>query len=160
MEFVTVQRAKGAETDGRLDRESDDELAARLRLSVTRLARRLRATAGDDVTASQLSALSSIACRGPLTLGELSAVERVRPPTMTRIVASLEETGLVLRSVDQLDRRVARVDLTPEGHRLLDASRVRKDAYLAERLGQLEPPERAALGRAADALDRLLEGAE
>ena len=137
--------------------ETDDELAARLRLSVTRLARRLRIQTEDGTTASQLSALTSLARRGPLTLGELSAVERVKPPTMTRIVASLEEAQLVSRTADPIDRRVARVDLTDAGRQLLDRSRLRKDAYLAARLGQLSAHDRASLCRAADALDHLLD---
>ncbi|MGH9178328.1 MAG: MarR family winged helix-turn-helix transcriptional regulator [Acidimicrobiales bacterium] len=157
---MTVQRAEVANSAAAPEREPHDELAARLQLSVTRLARRLRTTARDDVTASQLSALSSLACRGALTLGELSAVELVRPPTMTKIVASLEEAGLVLRSVDHLDRRVARVELTAKGRTLLDQRRLRKDAYLAEQLRRLSPADREALVRAADALDRLVDGPE
>lgn len=145
-----------AETDA----ETDDELAARLRLSVTRLARRLRTQGEDGTTASQLSALSSLARGGSLTLGELSAVERVKPPTMTRIVASLEEARLVSRTVDPADRRVARVQLTDAGRELLDGSRVRKDAYLAARLGRLSADDRASLCRAADALDHLLDERE
>src|SRR2546423_13827260 len=91
---------------------TDAELAARLRLAVTRLARRLRQetqNADGDVPPSGLSALSSIERLGPLTLGELSAVERVQPPTMTKVVAGLESLGLVSRTVDPADRRVARV---------------------------------------------------
>ena len=140
--------------------ETDEELAARLRLSVTRLARRLRIQTEDGTTASQLSALTSLARRGPLALGELSAVERVKPPTMTRIVASLEEAQLVSRTADSTDRRVARVDLTDAGRQLLDRSRLRKDAYLAARLGRLSAHDRASLCRAADALDHLLDEPE
>ncbi|HEX2701230.1 MAG TPA: MarR family transcriptional regulator [Acidimicrobiales bacterium] len=135
----------------------DDELAARLRLSVMRLARRLRQQADADVTASQLSALSSLARRGPLTLGELSAAERVKPPTMTRIVASLEDLGLVTRSADPADRRVARVAVSADGLRFIDRSRHRKDAYLAARMGALTPADQAILAAAADALEHLLE---
>lgn len=141
-----------------VERETDDELAVRLRLSVTRLGRRLRSQVDDGVSPSQLSALASVARRGPLTLGELSSVERVKPPTMTRIVASLEEAGLVSRTTDQLDRRVARVDLTDGGRRLLASSRSRKDAYLATRLSALSPQDRAALCRAVDALEHLMDG--
>lgn len=137
--------------------EADAELAARLRLSVMRLARRLRQEADADVTASQLSALASLAWRGPLTLGELSAAERVKPPTMTRIVASLEDLGLVTRTVDPADRRVARVAVSTTGERLVERSRHRKDAYLAARLGALGADDRAALAAAVDAIERLLE---
>lgn len=137
---------------------SEAELASRLRLAVTRLARRLRIQLPGDLSPSQLSTLSSVDRLGPLTLGELSAVERVKPPTMTRIVACLEEQGLVSRTVDQSDRRVARVQPTAEGRRFLERSRSRKDAYLAERLRNLDPDDRAALARAAAVLEQLLEG--
>lgn len=140
--------------------ETDAELAARLRLAVMRLARVLRSQAGDDVTASQLSVLSTLERRGDATLGELSGVERVKPPTMTRVVASLEELGLVSRTGDPADRRVARVAITAAGRALLRRSRTRKDAYLAARLRALDAGDRAALAGAADALERLLlEGA-
>src|SRR3954469_1794979 len=89
---------------------ADAELASRLRLAVTRLARRLRTQLPGQLTPSQLATLSSVERLGPLTLGELSSAERVKPPTMTKIVACLEELGLVTRTVDQSDRRVARVD--------------------------------------------------
>ncbi|MGI8808536.1 MAG: MarR family winged helix-turn-helix transcriptional regulator [Acidimicrobiales bacterium] len=136
---------------------SEGELASRLRLVVTRLARRLRTQLPGDLSPSQLATLSSAERLGPLTLGELSNVERVKPPTMTKIVACLEEQGLVTRTVDQKDRRVARVQATPTGLRFLEDSRQQKDAYLAERLRALDPADRAALERAAEVLERLLE---
>lgn len=138
--------------------EPDAEVAAHLRLSVMRVARLLRAHAGDEVSASQLSALSTLDRRGPATLGELSATERVKPPTMTRVVASLEESGLVVRTADQRDRRVARVAITDAGRELLARTRSSKDAFLAARLRTLPDADRRALARAADALDRLLDG--
>ncbi len=137
---------------------SEAELASRLRLVVTRLARRLRTQLPGDLSPSQLATLSSVERLGPIPLGELSSVERVKPPTMTKIVACLEEQGLVSRTVDQTDRRVARVEVTAEGRRFLDRSRRRKDAYLAERLRDLAPDDRAALERAAEVLEQLLEG--
>ena len=139
------------------DVEVDPELTARLRLVVMRLARRLRGQAEGDVTASQLSALSSLCNRGPLTLGELSAVERVKPPTMTRIVTSLEDLGLVTRVPDPVDRRVCRAELTGAGRRLLEGNQQRKDAYLAARLADLPAAHRDAVTSAVDALERLLE---
>jgi DNA-binding MarR family transcriptional regulator len=128
-----------------------------LRLAVMRLARRLRQQTEGEVTASQLSALASVSRLGPLTLGALAAVERVRPPTMTRIVGHLEAAGLVVRRPAPGDRRSARVELSPAGRELLDRSRTRKDAYLAERLAALTPAEVAVLRQAAAALERLLE---
>ena len=136
---------------------SEAELASRLRLAVTRLARRLRTQLPGELTPSQLATMSSIERLGPITLGDLSAVERVKPPSMTKIVACLEEQGLVSRAVDPSDRRVARVDITAQGRRFLDSSRRRKDAYLAERLRDLDAADRAALERAAAVLERLLE---
>lgn len=135
----------------------DTELAARLRLTVNRLARRLRQHADTDISPSQLSALATIARCGPITLGDLSNAERVKPPTMTRVVASLEDLGLVSRTVNPADRRVAHVGLTPVGERLILRSRSRKDAFLAARLRVLSPADRAALERATDVLERLLE---
>ncbi len=136
---------------------SEAELASRLRLVVTRLARRLRTQLPGELSPSQLATLASVERLGPLTLGELSSAERVKPPTMTKIVSCLEEQGLVSRTVDRSDRRVARVEATPEGLRFLDQSRRQKDAYLAERLRSLSPDDRAALERAAVVLERLLE---
>lgn len=136
---------------------SNRQLASGLRLAVARLARRLRQQSGDDVvTASQLSALASVERRGPLTLGELAACERVQPPSMTRIVARLEELDLVSRSVDPADRRVSRLQVTPVGRRHLQRTRTRKDTYLADRLSTLDPHERDLLAAALPVLERLV----
>src|SRR5262245_14305719 len=110
---------------------SDADLASRLRLVVFRMRRRLHREVGGDARPSQGSALSSGSRLGHLTLGELSQVENVRPPTLTRVVAALEEQGLVVRHVDPNDRRVSRVETTPEGAALLAENRGRTDAYLA-----------------------------
>jgi DNA-binding MarR family transcriptional regulator len=136
---------------------SETELASRLRLSVTRLARRLRQQADGEITPSQLATLSSVDRLGPVTLGELAAVERVRPPSMTRIVCGLEEAGLVSRQVDERDRRIARVEATVAGRRFLERSRGRKDAYLSARIRTLDASDRAVLARAATLLETLLE---
>jgi len=138
----------------------DRELVVQLRLAVMRLARRLRQQTEGEITASQLSALFSVSRLGPLTLGALAAVERVRPPTMTRIVGHLEAAGLLVRRPAPADRRSAEVELSPSGRELLDRSRTRKDAYLAERLATLGPAEVAVLRQAAAVLERLLEADE
>ena len=134
----------------------ETDLASRLRFTVMRLARRLRQTGDGDATLSQLSALSSIDHRGPLTLGELAAVERVAPPSMTRIVSRLEERGLVSREVDAADRRVARVRTTAEGKRMLERSRNKKTAYLAARIDKLSDNERGLLQQALPVIERLM----
>jgi DNA-binding MarR family transcriptional regulator len=125
-----------------------------------RLARRLRQESEGGASLSMLSALSTIDRQGPLTLGALAAEERVAPPSMTRIVARLEEQGLANRKGDAADRRVARVEITPEGHRYLDQYRTRRDAYLAHRLKALSADDRALLTRALPILERLIEEAE
>lgn len=138
----------------------DEELAGRLRLIVTRLGRRLRRQVEGGLTPSQTSALTSLERLGPLTLGELSAVEGVRPPTMTKIVAALEEEGLVARETDARDRRVTHAAATEAGLRLLARNRSRTDAYLADRLQALPPDDLAALQRAVDVLEHVLEADE
>lgn len=133
------------------------DLASRLRLVITRLGRKLRRQAGGDLTPSQASALVSVERHGPITLGDLSSVENVRPPTLTKVIAALEEQGLVARSSDPSDRRVARVVATPEGSELLAETRSRGNAYLAARLQSLPPEDLAALERALAVLERLVE---
>src|SRR5580692_12469728 len=133
--------------------ETEAELAARLRLAVMRLSRRLRQQVADGATSSQVSALASVERLGSPTLGELASSEKVRPPSMTRIVVGLEEAGLVTRQIDAGDRRVARVMLTADGRRVLQRSRSLRTAFLARRLRRLSAPERQALGE----LVRLLE---
>ena len=132
-------------------------LAARLRLAVTRMARRLRQEAEAGVTPSMLSALSSAERQGSLTMRDLCHAEQVQPPTMTRIVAALVETGLVVREQDPADGRVAWVTVTTEGRRLLERSRRRKEAYLAKSLRSLEPEELRTLETAAQILERLTD---
>lgn len=132
-------------------------VAARLRLGVTRLARRLRQEAESGVTPSMLAALSTLDRQGPLTMGDLCAAEQVQPPTMTRIVAALVEADLVVRAPDPTDGRLIWVTLTPAGHRLLERSRKRKEAYLAKALRALEPRDVETLEDAASILERLTE---
>lgn len=131
-------------------------LASRLRLAVTRLARRLRQRADAGITPSQLVALASIEGAGRITVGELCQVEGVQPPTMTKTVAALVEAGFVAREPDPADRRVVWLRITPAGARLLERSRSRKDQYLVRRLRGLTSEELATLERAADILDRLV----
>lgn len=132
-------------------------LAARLRLGVTRLARKLRQEAEPGITPSMLASLSSVEALGPLTMRELCSAEQVQPPSMTRIVAALAEAGLVDRAADPVDRRVVWVTATPEGRRLLDRSRKRKEAYLAKALRSLDPGDLRTLEDATALLERLTE---
>lgn len=136
--------------------EPDPELVARLRMAIARLARRLRQESDVvGLTVSQLAALGSIQRNGTITLGELAAVERVRPPTMTRIVAALEDAGLVVRESDTRDRRIARVRTTPAGDVLLADIRTRRDVFLAEQLCALPDASAAELERMVGMLEQI-----
>jgi len=131
-------------------------VAAHLRVVVARTARRLRQEAGTDLSPSQTAALATIERHGPLTPSELAARERIQRPTATRVIARLEEAGLVERTADPADGRSSLVSLSAEGRALLKKLRANKDAYLARRLEALDPEELAALERAADILERVL----
>jgi DNA-binding MarR family transcriptional regulator len=133
-------------------------LAAHLRLVITRTARRLRQQAGTDLGPSQTSALASVERHGPLTPSELARIERVQRPTATRIVARLEEAGLVERVADPTDGRSFTVSINADGRALMNKLRTRKNAYLARRLRGLDQEDLATLDRAAEILEDLLEG--
>ena len=139
-----------------------EQLAARLRLAIARTARRLRQEAlsgagGVELSPTLAAALATIEAHGPLTPSELAERERVQRPTATRIVARLHASGLVERTPDPLDGRAYLVSPSAEGRTLLGRIRRRKDEYLARRLRALDPADVAALERAADVLERLLE---
>jgi DNA-binding MarR family transcriptional regulator len=138
---------------------SQADLAVRLRLVIARTARRLRQEAGEELSPSQAAALATIDRHGPLTPSEFAVRERIQRPTATRVIARLEETGLVDRTQDPADRRSFVVSLTPAGRELLARVRTRKNAYLARRLRDLDADERATLDRAAAILERVLEEA-
>ena len=144
-------------TTARAAAHIDAELAPRLRLAVMRLARRLRQQAEHDVTPSMLSALSTIERLGPLTLGRLAEIERVQPPTITKILGRLEDDGLVVRTTDEADHRVARVRLSRKGKALVQNARSRKDALLADRLRRLSGDDLAGVERAVDVIERILQ---
>ena len=134
------------------------ETASRLRLVINRAARRMRQEAGSELRASSASALTSVELHGPLTPSELAEIERIKRPTATRILRGLEEQGLVERTPDPNDGRSALISITGDGRERLRRLRQRKNAYLAKRMRDLDPREIATLGRAAEILERLLEG--
>ncbi len=133
--------------------EGEEELATRLRVAVTRLNRKLRQQALAGLSPAQASALGTVNRLGSPTLGELAATEQVQPPTVTRLVTTLESAGLVARETDGADRRVVRVRITAEGRRNLQRIRSLKNAFLTRRLAALDPVEKAQ----AEDLTRLLE---
>ena len=135
---------------------TDSALASALRLSVMRLARRMRAERADTtLSLSQLAALATLERLGPLTPGELAQQERVQPPSMTRIVQTLQDAGLVSRTPHPTDGRQALLEATEQGRALLREDRRRREAWLAHRLDELDDDERRALRDTVAVLDRL-----
>ena len=134
----------------------DDELAARLRVAVTRLNRRLRQESMTGISPSQEAALAAVKRLGRPTLGELAQAEQVQPPSMTRVVAAMEAAGLIVRSGDEDDRRVSRVELTPKGRATLDRIRSLRTAYLARQIALLSPDERSRAEELAHLLERFV----
>jgi DNA-binding MarR family transcriptional regulator len=132
------------------------DLATHLRLTIVRTARRLRQEAGSDLSPSLTAALSTVERHGPMTPSELAARERIQRPTATRVLARLEDNGLVERTPDPHDGRSSLVAATPAARALLDELRTRKTAFLAARLERLGPDDRAVLDRAAGILERML----
>lgn len=136
---------------------TDAGLASELRLSVMRLRRRLANERHPDneLSLNQMAVLGALYRNGDLTVGELAAHERVQPPSMTRAVNCLEEGGYVARRPHETDGRQVLVALTGAGRETVLADRARRDAWLAMRLRDLTPEERAVLRRAAPILERL-----
>ena len=136
------------------------ELADSLRPAVLRLARRLRQTRDESVelTASQYSVLAALSIRGRLSMGELAAEERVRPPTVTRVVNALVDRDLVRRAPAPHDGRQSLVELTDAGRALLLANQRLRAEWLADRLAELDPAELDVLRTAVPLLVRVAAG--
>jgi DNA-binding MarR family transcriptional regulator len=134
------------------------ELASQLRPALLRLTRLVRNQRVDmSVTLTQLSAMATLRKSGPMSAGELAGCERVQPPSMTKVLANLEERGLVRREVHPKDRRQAVIEITPAGEALLDDERRSRDAWLSKQLAMLSAEERAALQRAIPIMEKLAE---
>ena len=137
---------------------TDIAMANALRLSVMRLARRLRAQRPEtSLTLSQLAALATLDRHGPLTPGELAAHEKISPPSMTRILAVLESRDLVTRTPHPTDGRQVLVAAGRAGLDLLREDRRRRDAWLAQRMQSLSDDELAVLRQAGTILDKLAD---
>lgn len=132
-------------------------LASALRPSVLRLARRLRQVRDESVelTTNQLSAMSVLLENGDLLMGELAAMEKVQPPSMTRIVNGLEERGYLARKADPGDKRQCVVTLTDPGKQILLANRRRRNEWLAKRIAELDADEREVLRKAVGILEKV-----
>ena len=133
------------------------DLSPRLRLAITRTARRLRQEADAGLSPSLTAALATLERHGPLTPSRLAEIERIQRPTVTRLLATLEKDGLVGRVADPEDGRVSIVSITREGSALVKKLRSRKNAYLSKRLRNLNDDELETLERATAILERILE---
>lgn len=141
--------------------DADDRLANDLSLAVVRLARQLRFRRPDSpVSLTQLSALATLAKDGPMTPGALATRERVRPPSMTRVIASLVELELVERSSHPDDRRQVLVAVSPAGAELFEAERRAGMEWLQGRLEKLKQEDRATLLAAADLMFAIIDEAQ
>jgi DNA-binding MarR family transcriptional regulator len=136
------------------------DLSPRLRLAITRTARRLRQEADAGLSPSLTAALSTLERHGPLTPSRLAEIERIQRPTATRLVATLEEKGLVEREGDPDDGRVCHVRVTKEGRELIKRVRNRKNAFLSKRLRHLPEDDLKTLERATLILEGILEESE
>jgi len=133
------------------------ELAARLRMTLGRLNRRVRQHGPQSLSSSQASTLASVEALGPVRLGDLAAHEGVTAPTQSRLVGSLEQQGLLRRMQDAEDRRATLLAITAQGRRQLEQLRGERSAFLVGQLGTLTPEQRTALVAALDALESLAE---
>ena len=141
--------------------QTDAGLATAMRISISRLARRLRVErlglGGTETVISdiQLAALAALERHESMTPGELAEHEKVQPPSMTRVIAVLEERGLVRRAPHPTDRRQVVLTVTAEGRDLVQRVRRRREAWLAQRLQELSPEERRVLRDAAPILEKI-----
>ena len=133
------------------------ELAARLRMTLGRLNRRVRQHGPQSLSSSQASTLASVEALGPVRLGDLAAHEGVTAPTQSRLVGSLEQQGLLRRMPDAEDRRATLLAITAQGWRQLEQLRGERSAFLVGQLGTLTPEQRTALVAALGALESLAE---
>jgi DNA-binding MarR family transcriptional regulator len=139
---------------------SDAGLATSLRISVSRLARRMRAERiaqglQPELSDTQLAALAALEKHSAMTPGELAEHEKVQPPSITRVIASLEERGLIERMPHPSDRRQVVLTVTAQGRDVVRTLRRLREAWLAQRLRELDPAERALLQKALPILEKL-----
>src|SRR5215203_2597228 len=151
-----AQQPKG-QSNGSTRGDAALPLAGDLRIAVMRLSRRLRAERAEvGLTLTQLSALAALERHGPTTPGHLASIERVRPPSMTRVLNGLGDEGLVARTAHPTDGRQVVVAVTDEARTRLRADRRRREAWLAQRLATLDVDERRALRAVVPILEELV----
>jgi DNA-binding MarR family transcriptional regulator len=130
-------------------------LAQDLRISIARLSRRLRAQSTSGLSITQQAALAAVERHQSMSPRQLAEHEKVQPPSMTRVIAVLEEQDLLVRTPHPTDGRQVVLNVTDRGRELLKEQRRRKQAWLSQRLEELTPEERVILRQAAPILEKL-----
>ncbi|MGP8221788.1 MAG: MarR family winged helix-turn-helix transcriptional regulator [Acidimicrobiales bacterium] len=149
---------KLAGQDGVAESGGSELSAARLRIAVARLSRRLRPTkAAGSLTATEVDVLVAAERRGPIRLSDLASFAGLNPTMLSRLIPKLEESGLIRRLGVETDRRVCRVEATAKGRRLLERIRTERNDALSKRLWELGPVEREAVLVALPVLEELAE---
>jgi DNA-binding MarR family transcriptional regulator len=144
-----------------VDPESDAgaHLASAFRIAVMRLSRRLRSERSDETLGlSQLSALSTLIRNGPLSPTSLAELERIQPPSMTRVITALEDRGLLVRAPHPTDGRQSIIAITDAGRAIVVEDRRRRAAWLAQRFATLTPEEQEQIANALPIIERIGEG--
>ncbi len=138
-----------------VESERTVDTAARLRLVLLRLARALRHQGSTVLSPSQVSALASVDEFGPLRISALASIESIGAPVATRVVASLEEVNLLMRTEDPEDKRASLVELSEHGRSVLGALWSERTMGMSARLERLTAAERARVEAALPALEKL-----
>ncbi|WP_262365753.1 MarR family transcriptional regulator [Gordonia sp. OPL2] len=140
---------------------SDRTLSGELSLAIVRLARRLRGRRVSKVVSlTQLSAMSTLHHEGPMTPGALATAERVQPPSMTRVIASLSDMGMVRREPHPTDGRQAIVTLADRGSDVINAELDAREEWLSARLDELTPSERETLAAVVPIISKIINGGD
>jgi DNA-binding MarR family transcriptional regulator len=134
-----------------------DDSAELLRLVILRLAREIRTSSVEIITPSQLAVLNTVAACGEATMGRIAEIERVQPPSVSKIVGGLERIGFVERKSDPKDRRIILVAPTPRGVAYLAEVRTAGSTWLSARFADLVDADAAAIRAALPALSCLLK---
>jgi DNA-binding MarR family transcriptional regulator len=138
--------------------DADAHLASAFRIAVMRLSRRLRSERSDETLGlSQLSALSTLIRNGPLSPTALAELERIQPPSMTRVITALEERGLLERAPHPTDGRQSVIAITEAGRAIVLEDRRRRAAWLAQRFATLSPEEQQQIAKALPIIERIGE---
>ncbi|KWX21267.1 MULTISPECIES: MarR family winged helix-turn-helix transcriptional regulator [Mycolicibacterium] len=137
-----------------------DDLVGELFTVVGRFRRQLRRSTGGGfdgtgLTQSQGELLRLVGRRPGISVREAAAELSLVPNTASTLVSRLVADGMLVRTVDEADRRVGRLRLTPSAQRIADESRAARRAALAAVLAQLDDAQIKDLAKGLDVLTEL-----